>query len=625
MNQSLSDDTLWSDWSNSQDSGFEGGWKEIYAEAGGKADSMTLFAELLRLYREGMAQELAAAIEAFVDFTEHQPDAYGSEVAEANDFRTDKIAPLVDLWNPFGPEEAAYVATVAQHLWPSAFDPSFLQQRRARVLLQALGLLDIDFVREARRPVFRSWGQKPQVVQMVDCLTGRQCSECRHLIRSFHFYECQNGCKDEDGHIDMFKVFPKESGPRGTARYISPEYHWYSARKAFDMRQYRVCPACLPKSSHPRSHLRALRGYTKAGDQVALGFARELDLWEDDLDGRFMESLGVNALDKLASVNRLFAKTSSRHFFPAGNAHCALMFGPLLIENGMTRHPGGASISRRPLVNFTASSNADLQEFMSEPTDYHPYKGKSEVLHQRHLSYAANKHLYQADLPIRARRFVTCRKQVSGGLFTNYCDRFAIDEALIVLEFTKMAESWQTIKIDRTQTQKEYRAQLLQRGQYLAELIFETFGEEIRRSLLFFASRLHKEVKLQYNRLSNNCQDFCNELLIGHDKWDSMFNRIYPPVPVNLEQNENTYCIRYMMSFASRMLHPLDEMPFVDPVASSTQLYDTFGHNDADILDHIANIRYKEDPEGSGLTMPDSCHDPFLLKGRDTTCFQNSR
>jgi hypothetical protein len=91
----------------------------------------------------------------------------------------------------------------------------------------------------------------------------------------------------------------------------------------------------MPSTSHPRHHLRAFRGYTKAGDQEALQFGRELGLWEDGLDRRFWKSLGVNALDRLG--DRGFMRASSRRIFPAGNAHCAVMMGPLLIENGMTR------------------------------------------------------------------------------------------------------------------------------------------------------------------------------------------------------------------------------------------------------------------------------------------------
>jgi len=56
---------------------------------------------------------------------------------------------------------------------------------------------------------------------------------------------------------------------------------------------YRLCPACLPNTSHSRDHLRAFRRFTKIGNGEAGRFASELSLWEDDLDRRFLRSLGV--------------------------------------------------------------------------------------------------------------------------------------------------------------------------------------------------------------------------------------------------------------------------------------------------------------------------------------------
>jgi hypothetical protein len=56
------------------------------------------------------------------------------------------------------------------------------------------------------------------------------------------------------------------------------------------------------------------------------------------------------------------------------------------------------------------------------------------------------------------------------------------------------------------------------------------------------------------------------------------------------------------------------------PLASSTQLYDTHGHNDADIIDHIASVRYKSDRVGFSFVMQPDCHDDIVLKGAPITC-----
>jgi hypothetical protein len=337
MNQFLFDNTLLSQWSGSHDESSKDAWQEILSASGSKADFRALFDEMFSLYWDGVEQEIAAALIAFVDFNELA--ARGAEDADSTEnFETRKIRPLVDLWNPFGEAEAASVKSSVAEQWPTLTESLTVEERRARALLQGLGFLDIDFVREARRPVFRSWGQKPQVVnEGPSRLSTRQCSECRHLIRTFHFYECREGCQTSHGQRDMYKMNPLRTGARGTGDYESPDVHYYNASKHLESRTYRLCPACLPKSLHPRGHLKAVRGFTRVGDKRALDFALELDLWEEELDGHFWDVLGVNALDTLSSASQLFSRTSSRQIFPAGNNHCAFMLGPLLIENGMTR------------------------------------------------------------------------------------------------------------------------------------------------------------------------------------------------------------------------------------------------------------------------------------------------
>jgi hypothetical protein len=282
-------------------------------------------------------------------------------------------------------------------------------------------------------------------------------------------------------------------------------------------------------------------------------------------------------------------------------------------------YPGGALISRRPLPNFSASSARDLQDFLSEPSWYRPYKDKGELLHHRLLSYSSQKRLYRAEVPIRERRFLTCIKQVSGGLFTSYCARFA-EEKLIVQAFIDEAEAWQELKADRSLSQKQYRFGLKAGARTIADLIHSVFEEDITLAIRCFAAKLHREVKLQYNRLTNNCQDFCNAMLLNGDSWDMMFDNIYPPVPANLAQTPDTTCMRYMMSFAGRMVHPHHEVPYVDYLTSATQMYNKFGHNDADIIDHISSIRFKSDPDGFHLGIANSCHDEILLKAEEDTC-----
>ena len=300
-------------------------------------------------------------------------------------------------------------------------------------------------------------------------------------------------------------------------------------------------------------------------------------------------------------------RTSSRHFFPAGNTHCAVMFGPLLIENGVIRNPGGALLSRRSIPNFTTSTSSDLKEFLAQLPDWKLHNGE-EVVHNTIFSVSPDRRLYNATKPVHERCFMSSRKQVSGGLFTGFCNRFINDEENILRTFMESAELWKLTKAQDA-TQGEHRAILTELASRVTGLMKLAFEFEINKFLLCFASRLHKLSKLQYNRISNNCQDFYNAMILNGDKWDILFKYSYPLVPADRDHEVDDIQLRYMMNFAGRMIHPMKDTPFVNPLDSSIQLYDSFGQNDADLIDHITSVRLIVDPNCNGFTFMELCHD----------------
>jgi hypothetical protein len=212
---------------------------------------------------------------------------------------SEKLKSLLNLWNPLdgggwpkefenGKPEIGSIQKKVEEGVKRAFEEELLRKRRARSLLQALGLLDIDFVREHRQPSFRSWGQRPQVDDnQAPMLIARQCSECRHCIRSFHFYECVEGCVDNTFQRNMIKMKPLEKEKGGGSfnmRGMNDILHEISLTHIISKEPpYRLCPTCVVSSTHPREHLRAIRGFAKGGDRDVMGFARELDIWEDHL------------------------------------------------------------------------------------------------------------------------------------------------------------------------------------------------------------------------------------------------------------------------------------------------------------------------------------------------------
>jgi hypothetical protein len=248
------------------------------------------------------------------------------------------------------------------------------------------------------------------------------------------------------------------------------------------------------------------------------------------------------------------------------------------------------------------------------------HKGK-DTIHQLHVSYSVDKRLFAAQLPLRKRRFASCQKQYSGGLFTSYCNMLRDQEAAVINSFIEWADDWKETKKDKRLSQKKYKAQLRLCAQGVTTLINAFFGEEVNKILLCFTHRLRETAKLQYNRFSNNCQDFSNAMLLNGDKWDDIFEAVYPKVPPNVDDPDQPWS-RYLMSFAARMVHPKEEIPFVEPLVSSVKLYDCFGHNDADMIDHVSSIRFKWDLSSQSLSLvgDEACHDQYLLKGDYTTC-----
>jgi hypothetical protein len=620
----------------SRDVNLDKGWLEIKTDSGSKADLDTTLKSLDELYFAGLRRDIAGAIIALADIEMHHPTTLPIENPSKEDLSSEKLTGVFDLWNPFDlgdfskanqpkPDIQAIRKEVEENVARILAQES-LRKRRARSLLQALGLMDIDFVREHRKPAFRSWGQRPQVdVSNEPLLMACQCSECRHCIRSFHYYQCREGCIDNEHVRNMAKMPPPkdESDPRFGIDELERKIALHNVLNK--KQPFILCPPCLFTSSHPREHLRAVRGFTKAGDTEALEFARELDNWEDHIDGSSLVSLGAMTLDKIASSGSLFNRSSSRDLFPAGNSHAALMFGPLLIENGATRYPGGALISLRNIPTFTARTSQQLREFIAERYEWQFDRREKvddktdQVLHHKLFSVSPDRRIYATIIPVQERRWMSLRRQVSGGAFTGYCDRYSEGDEEILQYFLASADSWNKIR-KLEGTVRTNRAALKEMAWKISSLVEQIYGEEIKKILQCFADRLHKRVKLQYNRISNNCQDFCNSMLLNGDKWDIIFRCLYPELPPDKEQDPENVYLRYMMSFAGKMVHPMHETPFVNPLVSSIPLYNSFGHNDADLIDHVSSIRMDLDPKGFGLAMGGNSHDLYLLKDGCFTC-----
>ena len=92
-------------------------------------------------------------------------------------------------------------------------------------------------------------------------------------------------------------------------------------------------------------------------------------------------------------------------------------------------------------------------------------------------------------------------------------------------------------------------------AQYIVAAIQTALGPEISKMVHCLARRLHSGVKLKYDRISNNCQDFSSAILSNYDECDTYFDGVYLKMLPRCDQILETRTFRYMMSLAGRMQH----------------------------------------------------------------------
>ncbi|KAL2819824.1 hypothetical protein BJX63DRAFT_363323 [Aspergillus granulosus] len=383
----------------------------------------------------------------------------------------------------------------------------------------------------------------------------------------------------------------------------------------------------METSTHSKDHLRIAYRFKKAGDRDNYRFSQELDALEDRNRGHSLMSFG-NAFLNHITVGGLRGSVSARQLFPAGNAHCALMFGPLLIENGMTIHPGGALISTRALPSLGRNSPREVLEYL-RPENYRTVQG-CDVFCKQVYSVSPKRQVYEATKAVRERRFLCSRKQLSGGLFTDYNSRpqWRAGETLIIAQFLRVAEIWRTGKSPIAHD-KINRVTLQDGAEQLTSMMQSFFADEVDPYLFLLALKLGKTQKLAYSRMGNNCQDFCNGLLDYDSYYYPMLSVMYPFIPVSLsrdiEQQSDERCLSYLQSFVKPLQYPIPGSQSLRAmIGFAVAMYSSYAQNDADLIDHVYSVRFGHDREngfslGFSFSNPSS-GDPYLLKDEEISC-----
>ncbi|KAK5744775.1 hypothetical protein LTR17_001851 [Elasticomyces elasticus] len=248
------------------------------------------------------------------------------------------------------------------------------EYRLARMLLIGLGMLDIDKLVEYRRPQFPSQCGEPQLGIFQDRVEklkdGRMdvqftyltCNDCDKVFRAA-YYECNKGCRhhDWDKTEEVFAVCAQcYHGTDHDIHHLlkKPIRHPFSDMVAKQLCQ---CPGVenplmvvldFPDPEkweelfeERQKQRRTLAGHTKSCQYLKMEDKRwgVIDTVNEQEDQEYEQSLRRRLEEQnkkyrpplKGKILKALPKKFRSHLFPVGNTHVSVMFGPIVIENGV--------------------------------------------------------------------------------------------------------------------------------------------------------------------------------------------------------------------------------------------------------------------------------------------------
>ena len=232
---------------------------------------------------------------------------------------------------------------------------------------------------------------------------------------------------------------------------------------------------------------------------------RTLDQEKQEAEARKREKEAKRAKDKsyevfsTETINEKEAEADIPFFvrritdrYPFGNVHMALRLGPVVVENGVEHTQGGALVtSREPLCWQKAGSSSE--------------KGRAYS-----LAISEDRELYWQDrLDRHPKRYKTALKQVVGGAFTGLFSPDLEKEIVeLVIEASKadLENASDPLHVQEA-LWKEVLTPILEKLRSLMQTRVRYMLQSLTTNLL------SPSIPLKWNRISNNCQDFCSNML----------------------------------------------------------------------------------------------------------------
>ena len=446
--------------------------------------------------------------------------------------------------------------------------------RRARCLFQASGLLDIDLIYDHTIQFAPSYRQHLPLVEKIENLgtgndqayRGLRCTICQLLIRSRMYYECAQArpCKDLTS-----STLPVGISKAGT----------YGVRKSelstpLPVAPFRSCPLCVPKlgenSTCSREHLKRIynsgskdkpwsktmifRNSISRDEDISFQTEHKHDKLMKVLTHMLQIHEKSSILSEINTLNPFFdlLEWLSTLSIPGGLFHVGLMFGPLIIENGVGARKAiesfGVLISPRVLPSLCFDHNAVTASVDSQ--DSRP----DGVYEARRLSLYRNKYddkLYLFGERKRTgqsgdRNTVATVKRVYGGAFSGHNNLLAQQEAIVLRTFVSVGE-----RLRRHGPPTRQRELLDRAVDKVMKELYKLLDQEVNIHLKRLAKKLtDPKTVLKWHPRSNSCQQFVDTLLEGED-----FEHLFPLFPKDFMTSEDTRKLsgfdwpRYLISF----------------------------------------------------------------------------
>ncbi|KAF0639489.1 hypothetical protein FPSE5266_05980 [Fusarium pseudograminearum] len=410
-------------------------------------------------------------------------------------------------------------------------------RRRARMLLQSAQFLDIDKLIEYRDdeedpPVRKMPASAQMKVSCYDALNQpvfvpQRCSECQTIIRGSLTPEMSRGLcycstvRRRDAHGRSRSLWPidpvADEGNHiqgGLGRVGCGLY------KVTDLLAEAKYSSTRPLSGKNESLLK-LRQKDLASEEVprpAGALRNDAPRPEHDETSRpeYGYSDGSRTSQPKGIPSYLRSKIGDN---PLGNVHMAVRFGPLIIENGSTNLDGVLITNRDP---------PSLQVARDPPED---------ITKCLLLTGETDRLLCSQNRPRYPKRYRAFMKQVVGGAFCDFFDS-DVEEQLIDafmhecdhLDYDNLGSAAQEAVLNKS-------------SERLLLLVKEYLGSRAQAHIISITNRLlDPDVQLQWNRQSNSCQAFCDNL-IDRGLFGSLFTS---------EAFDNKLQPFYLMSFVCR-------------------------------------------------------------------------